>query len=181
MTEIVEGALVFSFPESWIAARFDDPDGFACKTWKCSEIQGRVDIMAYDGDRLYLIEVKDFRCREHDLQIRLDPNRKDALWRVACRKLRDSFAILLAAYRSNDQVLATFGKAAFEDRASKVDVVLFLDRDAEAHKTATGFLSSANLRDRISKQLRPLGFECTVVGQDTMPQDHAWSVRDQAP
>lgn len=181
MTEIREKNQIFRFPVDWAAIRFDDPHGFAAKVWKCGETQCRVDLLAHDGKRLYLIEVKDFRGRQADLEKELDPSGKDALWKSACRKIRDSLMILMGAYRSRDGGLEPFCRTLFEGTDTRIDAILFLDRDADANRTATGYFSSANLRDRIAKQLRPLRFECAVLGQDTMPPDHPWSVRDAAP
>lgn len=134
--------------------------------------------MAYDGERLYLIELGDFRGRREALEQRLDPNPQNALWKEFCRKLSDSLTILLAAYRSGDEGLASFCKALFAETDAKVDAVLFLDRDPEARPTATRYLSSENLRRRIAKQLAPLKLEVAVVSQTTIPPDHPWSVRD---
>jgi hypothetical protein len=178
VTEIPVDQHVFAFPDDWRAKKFDDDRSFAKSTWTCGVIQSRIDIVAYDGERLYLIELGDFRGRRETLERRLDPNPQNALWKEFCRKLSDSLTILLAAYRSGDENLAPFCKALFAEAGADIDAVLFLDRDSEARPTATRYLSSENLRRRIAKQLAPLKLEVAVVSQITMPPDHPWSVKD---
>lgn len=180
MTPITVDKHVFAFPDNWRAVKFDDDASFAKSSWTCGVIQNRIDIMAHDGERLYLIELGDFRGRREALESRLDPNQQNALWKEFCRKLSDSLTILLAAYRSGDENLAPFCKALFAEAGAKIDAVLFLDRDPEARPTATRYLSSENLRRRIAKQLEPLKFTIAVVSQKNMPPDHPWSVSDAA-
>ena len=188
MKEIAADTLVFSFPEAWSVEKYDIKKGeegfesrFAGNKWSCCEAQNRVDIIAHDGDRLYLIEVKDFRGKQQDFEDKLKSANPKCLWRHTCQKLRDTILALLAAYRSQDGGMGGYGRKLFDGHAAKVDAILFIEHDAVAHKSVTGYFSTATLRRSIEKQLKLLNFDVQVLTRTTMPAEHPWSVRDAAP
>ncbi|CAO3409307.1 hypothetical protein [Azospirillum largimobile] len=188
MKEIVEDTLLFAFPDGWMVEKYDIKKGeegfdgrFAGKRWNCCEAQNRVDIIAHDGQRLYLIEVKDFRGKQQDFENKLDSANPKCLWRHTCQKLRDTIMALLAAYRSQDRDMGRYAAKLFDGHAATVDAILFIDHDAAKHRTVTGYFSPETLRRSIEKQIKPLTFDVNVLTRQNMPAGHPWSVRDVAP
>lgn len=185
MKEIVEDTLIFSFPDAWDVEKYDIQKGekgfesrFAGKKWSCCEAQNRIDIVAHDGHRLYLIEVKDFRGKPQDFEDKLVSANPKCLWRHTCQKLRDTIMALLAAYRSQDAGMEHYGRKLFDGHAAEVDAILFIEHDAVAQTNVTGYFSTETLRRSIEKQLTLLNFKVQVLTRRAMPSDHPWSVRD---
>ncbi len=88
MTSIAEGAVTFTFQNSWTALQFDRI-GYYRKLTGLGGSNKAVDIAAFDPDsgNLWLIEVKDYRTHPREKQ-------QDIVDELA-QKVRDSLAVLI--------------------------------------------------------------------------------------
>lgn len=94
MTDIVEGRLLFRFPDDWHALKYDDENGFVARNCRIPDTK-RVDIVAANEDRLLLIEVKDFRGHAIENRGRLDPEGEDSLHIEVAKKYETPLPFLL--------------------------------------------------------------------------------------
>ncbi|CAO3436966.1 NERD domain-containing protein [Azospirillum endophyticum] len=176
MTEIVEGSLLFSFPDGWEAEKYDDDDGFVARNCRIDGTK-RVDIVALSPDRLLLIEVKDFRKYAIENKERMDVRGGDPLHVEVAQKVRDTFAFLVAAHREQDEVLKPFYTHALGGRQKAIDVILFVEEDEERARSVRGGRLRADLEQGMKTLLKPFNVRCHVQRRRSMPANSPWSVR----
>jgi hypothetical protein len=185
MPEITEGRLVFRFPDDWTVVKYDDARGFAVRRVMIDGTK-KVDILALSPApqaRLLIIEVKDFRDHAIENRDRMALDGSDPLHIEVAMKVRDTMAILVAAYRARDERLAPVCSHLFGGADRPVDVILFLEEDEPRVRTARGYRDRSNIQQSLKGILRPYGFRCHVQRRRTLPADSPWSVsgvRDSA-
>jgi len=88
MIIIKEGKLTFQFPSDWHVCKYDDENHFYHN--QVCQCQGTkaVDILAWTGSQLFMIEAKDFRGDRIKNKARLS---KGELIIEVAQKVRDSF------------------------------------------------------------------------------------------
>lgn len=176
MHEVTEDRLVFHFPDDWHVVKYDDKRSFASRRFKIDGTK-KVDILALSPDsRLLVIEIKDFRHHAIENMHRLKPDGDDPLHIEVAKKVRDTMAVLVAAYRDGDEDLMPVCAHLFRARNRDVDVILFLEEDEPRARTARGFRDRSNVELGIQAQLKPYGFRCRVLRRRTMPADALWTV-----
>ncbi|KPA17871.1 cysteinyl-tRNA synthetase [Candidatus Magnetomorum sp. HK-1] len=106
MRIITEGDLRFSFPDDWSIVKFDDCNFYRHRISKCQETKA-VDILAWSGEVLYMIEAKDFRREKIKNQPRLTGGE---LAIEVAQKVRDTIAGIFGAYRWKNEELHDFYK-----------------------------------------------------------------------
>ncbi|SMH58652.1 hypothetical protein [Azospirillum agricola] len=176
MREIVEGSLLFRFPDGWEAEKYDDEGGFVARTCRIDGTK-RVDIVALSPDRLLLIEVKDFRRHAIENKDRMDVKGEDPLHVEVAKKVRDTFAFLVAAHREEDEALKPFYTHALGSRKKPIDVILFVEEDEARASSVRGSRLRTDLAEGMRTLLRPFGVRCHVQRRRSMPEDSPWTVR----
>ncbi|MBF0373550.1 MAG: hypothetical protein HQL39_09035 [Alphaproteobacteria bacterium] len=177
MIDVVEGQLVFSFPDGWSAEKYDRPNGFVERKCKIDDTK-RVDILALSPDSLLLFEVKDFRDHAIENKHRMDVNSRAPLHQETAKKVRDTFAFLFAAFRDGDETLRPFCTFAFGGTGRKIEVILFVEEDVERARTVRGHASRTNTEARLKALLKPFGIRCHVQRSHTLPPNSPWLVRN---
>lgn len=176
MPEIREGRLIFHFPADWHVVKYDDPTGFSIRRFAVDGTK-KVDILALSPEpRLHIIEIKDFRHHGIENLHRMQTGSRRPLHIEVAKKVRDTMAVLVAAYREGDPTLDPFCEHLLGSRAQPVEVVLFLEEDEDLAMTARGYRDRSNIELGIRTQLKPYGFRCRVLRRRTLPQDNIWQV-----
>ncbi len=176
MTDIVESGLVFRFPDDWTAKKYDDDTGFVARTCRIDGTK-RVDIVALSPDRLLLIEVKDFRQHAIANKDRMNIKAEDPLHMEMAKKVRDTFAFLVAAHRQDDEELRPFYAHALGSRRKPIDVILFVEEDEARARSVRGRRSRTDIEDGMRSLLRPFNVRCHVQRRRSLPPDSPWTVR----
>ena len=176
MTEIVEGNLVFSFPDDWKAEKYDDARGFAARTCRIDETK-RIDIVALSPDRLLMFEVKDFRDHAIENKDRMAVKGDDPLHVEVAKKVRDTFAVLVAAHRAGDETLKPFYSYALGSRKNPIDVILFVEENEDRARSIRGSRLRSDLKGGMEVLLKPFGLRCHVQRRKSMPDTSPWTVR----
>ncbi len=122
MTTITEGLLAFDFPNQWVASKYDDWAFFVNHFQKLQGTKA-VDIVAIHADqRLWLIEVKDYRAEPRQKSLELAEE--------VALKARDTLAGLMAAQlRANNAAEADIARRAV--RCVDLRVVLHLEQPSK--------------------------------------------------
>jgi hypothetical protein len=127
---IVEGALEFTFPNSWHVIQYDKHPDY--KKIECLDGTKAVDFVVVHREKsetLYLIEVKDFRGYRIKNKARLSDGK---LAMEVGHKVRDTLAGIIGGYRGGND---TDWKPVMEQLAAlgrPIKVVLWLEEDARA-------------------------------------------------
>lgn len=172
MPNIVEGAHTFQFDNSWHVIKYDDSTFFKKRLNKIAQIKA-VDIVAIQGNILYLIEVKDYR-------IDLDGFKSDSkivngdrprLLLEPLQKLIHSIAGLRLG-GNTDFLDFNFNKTAILKEDLIINFILYIDipsANPGASITATNLntqnynsSSADNLRLKFSTLLKPLKIKSQV-------------------
>jgi hypothetical protein len=153
--DFVEGALTFSFPNSWRVCRPERSSfynrHFANFCGGCKE----VDFVAFDplAATVWLIEVKDYqahaRVKELDLADELAQKTRDVLAMLLVARLRDN------GISTPDRLqLGDFWKAAYP--ATELRVILHCELPPVPSKLFPGIRDAANLQTKLSQKLRSI-------------------------
>ena len=195
MPTIPEDKLTFVFPDSWSAIKYDkDDDNSAPKTYyqlHLEPINGTkaVDIVAappMPANRFLLLEVKDFRLDDADLQRKIE---EENFPLEVVQKVVHSLSGLYLGIRAQDSKLSPFAGHLL-GLPLRLEVVLFLEQIPVARKPSDkGYkLALANRdtqRQGISKRLRsllkPLGFDCFLFDTNSLPSNIGWEVHETQP
>lgn len=192
MPTIPEDKLTFVFPDNWYAIKYDkEDDRQAPKTYYelyLEPINGTkaVDIVAappIPTNRFLLLEVKDFRLDDADLQRKIEDEHFPL---EVVQKVVHTVSGLYLGIRARDSKLFPFASHLL-GLPPQLEVVLFLEQTPVARKpNDKGYkLALANRdtqRQGISKRLRsllkPLGFNCFLFDTDSLPNNIGWEVHE---
>jgi len=170
-----EGNLTFQFPSDWHVCKYDGKSHFYYN--QVCQCQGTkaVDILAWTGNQLFIIEAKYFRGDRIENKERL--NKGELIIEVA-QKVRDTFVGLYGAHRCFNEELQAFCHQLFTGKHQPVKVVLLLEEDIppsndiKSLKQKRGALARA-----IHKQLKFLSIHCYVHNCSDLPNHFQWSVK----
>jgi hypothetical protein len=173
MTTLYEGNLRFHFPKDWQVIKYDGGNHFYRNP--ISKCQGTkaVDILAWSGNDLWLLEVKNFRGYRIENKNRI--NNGELAIEVA-QKVRDTIAGLYGAYRCGNETLQPFGQPLFSGQLAPVKVILFLEEDRNLSKVKGVEQSRLLLSTAIKNQLRFLRLRCGIYNCNNWPTHFYWSV-----
>lgn len=181
MKMLLEGRLVFMFPDDWRVLAYDK-SGFYRKIgggFQSLPACKAVDIVALDeqGSCVWLIEVKDYRRPFHP-QIKAPVDKTLQVIESVAAKARDTLAGLWMARspQHEDCALADFATACFNARS----VRLVLHRELPESKALLGraFLHNDNLLATIKlrQRARAIDAHALVCRMESMPKEVAWQV-----
>lgn len=196
MTQITEGALIFTFPDGWQVAKADDWsfyrnqfakhfDGvrLACKKCnaevrccKCGTAKTigakAVDILAIEpGSVAWLIEVKDYRRHRRTKAV-------DLADEIAV-KVRDSLAMFVAASK-NANVQSERVAASAVGGSSSIRVVLHVEQAPKPSKLFPRAINPANVKQRLRRLIKFVDLHPLIVETSYMDRV-AWSVTSSSP
>ncbi|PHP53328.1 hypothetical protein [Actinomyces ruminis] len=178
MVELEVDGASLSFPDGWEASKYDEWPFFRNTLSKVLDTAGKAlhgcDIVALDGEHLWLIEAKDYAYQEAKVP-------KD-LVAVVSEKVMDTLAGLHAGTRDEHTERETCRKAV---RARKLYVALRIDLPgAQPHarrgRQAAAQQTMANYRQEFRKSLRRVvnGKVHVITGREdppTVPWTARWS------
>jgi len=167
MKTIEEQKLTFAFPDNWEVIKYDESHFFMNHVRK-SQGSKAVDILALSDNRLFLIEIKDFRGYRIESKKSL---RSNEVLNEVVQKVRDTVTGLYAAYRRQSEELAPFyhylctgSKYSTDVRHQrKIIAVFFLEQDTQSD--AEFFLR--NLEMKMKYKLKFLNINCLVHNKKT--------------
>ena len=180
MTTVDEGRLTLVFDdEVWKAVKYDVPNGFADGI-KIPATK-KVDILAVSTHTLMMIEVKDFRGREAGHPERFAKGGSDLIEVEIAQKVRDTVAVLLAAFRCHDSTLKPMSDHLFDRGRKSVEIVFFLERDNNVQRKVTRYRSTKTIGDAVGKLLRPFKVGCSVqnLAGGASRRGDGWSVANR--
>lgn len=173
MIIIQEGKLQFQFPSDWQVCKYDDKNHFYQN--HISQCQGTkaVDILAWSGNQLFMIEAKDFRGDRINNKERIT---KGELVTEVAQKVRDTIAGLYGAYRCFNEELQPFYHQLFFGKRQQVKVVLLLEEDMPPTQIKSLKQKRTALAKAIHKQLKFLSVRCYVHNRSDLPDHFQWRV-----
>lgn len=198
MKIISEGDFEFRFPTSWEAVKYDgekDKPSPLNYYQRCIEPINNikaVDIVAAPNQRiiaasgapahrLILLEVKDFRKDDDDLQTKID---KEHFPLEVVQKTLHTLSGLYLGVRANDPDLALFSAQLLE-LPTELEAVLFLEQipvkrgpndKGYKHALSTRDTQRQGIERRLKSALKPLGFRCFLVDAGSVPPSAGWQV-----
>jgi len=170
--QVVEGRLVFEFPNNWRVSKYDD--------WKFSRkhfqklLQGQkaIDIIAIEPKNqcVWMIEVKDYRANRR--------TKPSVLINEVVLKVHDSLAGLWAA-KFNATILAEKQLAMAAAKSQQLRVVLHLEQPQKHSKLFPQVIDPANAQIKLRKLLRAIDPHAKIFNQQNTPR-HLWRVSTKA-
>ncbi len=175
MIIIREENLQFEFPYDWQVDKYDDKNHFYYnQVCQCQSTKA-VDILAWSGTQLFLIEAKDFRGDRIRNKERI--NKGELIIEVA-QKVRDTFAGLYGAHRCLNEELQPFCHPLFTGKHQPVKMVLLLEEDIPPSNNIKSLKQKRSaLAKAIRKQLKFLSIHCHVHNSSDLPKHFQWNVR----
>jgi hypothetical protein len=147
MTTITEGKMIFTFPDTFQVNKYDESHFFRNQVDKCQGTKG-VDILALSENRLFLIEIKDFRGYRIENKQRL---KSGELVIEVTQKVRDTLAGLYAACRWQTEELASFYNDLYAKSKcmlgyqQQITLILFIEQDHSPHPLKRFEISCSDL------------------------------------
>jgi hypothetical protein len=159
--------LLFAFPDSWKVTKYDDWAFYKRQFITMDDGIKAVDLAAFDEqERLWLIEVKDFRRHSRQKDIPLH----EEVW----KKVYDTLAGLFAAKCNAVNEEQTFARATADAR--KICVVLHMEQPAHPSKLYPESLNSADVSQQLRIKIKPIDPHPLVMSKTAMPSYLQWSV-----
>ncbi len=154
----VDGAQ-FSFPNDWIAEKYDEWAFYRKQFQNCAGGNKAVDITAIDqkNNTLWLIELKDYRSNRRTKSI-------DIADEVAI-KARDTIAGLFAAARNASNREKTFAGKTLG--CSKIRVALQLRQPLKNSKLFPRAINPASVKQKLRKIIKPIDAHPIINDRDT--------------
>lgn len=190
MPTITEGDFSFQFPTGWQAIKYDGekdqpvPPNYYLRHLEPINGIKAVDVVAAPpapARRLILLEVKDFRKDDADLQKKIE---EEQFPLEVVQKTLHTLSGLYLGMRANDLELALFGSQLF-GLPEELEAVLFLEQ-VPVRRTPRdkGYKLALHMRDtqrqgierRLRNALKPLGFRCSLVDSGSVPPSAGWQV-----
>jgi len=170
MTELVEGRLRFSFPDTSEVTRYE--------TWtfcrrqfqnRCREGNKAVDFICLHGQDVWFIEVKDYRL--------FSRSKEEHLVDEVAQKVRDTLAGVAAAVRNaNNDEERRFAQRLFGQTCARV--ILHLEQPRQPSRLRPRLIDKANVLDQLRRRLKAVG-RVYVVDQQNMPPRIPWVVKEK--
>ena len=188
MKTITEGALRFSFPMNWCVVKYDGekdqpvPPNYYLQHLEPVNGTKAVDIVAappIPASRLILLEVKDFRADNADLQTKIEDEQFPL--EVVQKALHTLSGLYLGIRAQNPELLPL--KAQLLGLPERLEVVLFLEQAPVAHHPSSksyrwALDNRSRQRQGIAKRLRnalkPLGIATVLCDRATLPNTAGW-------
>jgi len=167
MTVISEGRLSFTFNAGCHASKYDGWSFYRNQFQKVCGGEKAVDIVCYDDNNIWLIEIKDYRT----------PNSKKVvhLHKALAQKVRDTLAGLVAAqYNANDPVEKKFAQDSL--RSSEIHLVFHIEQPTKFSKLFPRAIDPADLKQKLKGQLKAINAHPKIVNQHTTPAHMPWTV-----
>ena len=198
MLSITEGAFEFRFPQTWHAVKYDGekdqpvPPNYYLRYLEPINNIKAVDIIAAStrrivaapnvpAHRLILLEVKDFRLDDADLQDKIE---KEHFPLEVVQKTLHTLSGLYLGIRAGDPDLALFGQQLL-GLPTELEAVLFLEQvpvgrgpndKGYRHALHNRATQRQGIERRLKKALKPLGFRCYLVDASSVPASAGWHV-----
>ena len=168
MPTINEGQLTFTFPDNWLASKFDEWSFYRNQFHKVCGGTKAVDIVAVEpGESLWSIEVKDYRQDRRTKTI-------DLADEIAL-KVRDSLAgVAAASVNANDASEKRLAGKAM--RCTQLRVVLHLEQPAKHSKLFPRAIDPANIKQKLKQLIRAIDPHPSVLETARM-NAVGWSVQ----
>lgn len=169
--QIVEGNLIFEFPDNWLVSKYDDWTFYRKHFQQQLQGQKAVDIIAIEPKNqcLWMIEVKDYRANR-----RTKPC--DLINEVVV-KIIDSLSGLWAA-KINATIPAERELAIAAAKCKQLRVILHLEQPQKYSKLFPKVIDPANASVRLRKLMRVIDPHAKVYNQYNTPK-HLWNVRSK--
>jgi hypothetical protein len=170
-TAFTEGGIQFRFGDSWSVQKYDEHRDYRERIQKLPGSKAVDFVGLYKEDRLYFIEVKDYRGHEDDKRLKLA---NGELPKNVCWKVRDSIAGLVGAHRTADEP-ETWRRyvSTLADRKKALRVVLWIEEDPCPPTGANrrGKSHASIIQREIKKGLRWLTAKCLVTNREIHDTD----------
>lgn len=159
--------LIFKFPENINAIRYDKTTFYKEHFQKSFHGSKAIDIICFNNNQIWLIEVKDFRLHERRKPIPLAEE--------IGLKVRDSLAGLLAsAYNANVDSEREFARKAI--RKKRIRVVLHLEQPRHRSRLRPDYQNPVHLIDKLRRYLRGIDSKPYVVDRNNLKPEMSWKV-----
>jgi len=151
-TQIEEGHLLFEFSDQWQIMKFDDAPGYRNWIGKLQETKAIDFLGILSANKLYFIEVKDFRGDRIQNEQRLLSG--DLAIEVA-QKVRDSLACIIGAARTPSQAQEWQHYQSFLcNTKTQIFVILWLEYDLPTHSVKRKKVRTSVGSNVLKKELR---------------------------
>lgn len=192
MKPITEGKHTFLFPATWSAIKYDgEKDQPSSSTYYLRHLEPingtkAVDIVAAPPSparRLILLEAKDFREDDADLQHKIEAEHFPL---EVVQKALHTVSGLYLGIRANDEELVQFASVLL-GLPARLEVVLFLEQapvkrtpQDKGYKQALANRSRQRqgIELRLRNALKPLGIASVLVEVAKLPASADWQVRE---
>ncbi|MBF9222514.1 hypothetical protein [Hymenobacter ruricola] len=189
MQNIPEGDFEFQFPQGYAVKYDGEKDKPVSRNYYLQNLESinsikAVDIVAVPMatiQRLILIEVKDFREDDADLQKKIE---EEHFPLEVVQKTLHTLSGLYLGVRAGDPELVLFSKQLL-DLPTELEAVLFLEQipvkrgpNDKGYKYAlsTRATQRQGIERRLKSALKPLGFRCSLVDASSVPPSAGWQV-----
>lgn len=173
--EVIEGnpptRLTFTFPDDWATCQFDSSRFYRKQVDRLNGMKA-VDIVTAKGDRLILMEVKDFRGHSRE---NLHRQESGALLIEVAQKFVCTLSALLGAQRSGLTEFAPFYPPL--EHSENVQMILFIERDERPGFLRKNKLTLADLKSKLRRLLVAYNVHCQVYDREHLPDKLEWTVR----
>lgn len=160
--------LIFSFPDSWHVAKYDDWAFYRNQFCGMHDGIKGVDAVAFDGkETLWLIEVKDFRQEGRTKPIPLH----EEVW----KKVYDTLAGLFAAKCNAVDEEQAFAKQAA--KACTIKVVLHMEAPPSGSRLFSAQLSVPDAVQSLKRKIKAIDPHPLVVNKRSSHPSLQWSVQ----
>jgi len=176
MPSIEEGRLRFDFSDKWHVIKYDATSFYKKLAHDLPETKG-VDIVAFSGDELVLIEVKDVRNYRIENKKRIESHK---LVLEAAQKFRDSLAGIVAANRREVEELKPIRPELAALPSTRVVMVLHLEESFSQSKLQTPEKRRQEQLLKLKSHLKPFKIRCRIENSKTQPTQGNWDVQSLA-
>jgi Holliday junction resolvase len=174
MIIIEEGRLQFQFPSDWHVCKYDGINHFYYNQVRRCEGSKAVDILAWSGKELFMIEAKDFRGDRIKNKERI---LKGELVSEVTQKVRDTIAGLYGAFRSFNEELQPFYRPLVSEKRQSVKIVLLLEEDRPPERAKSFKYRRSQLQKVLNSHLKFLSVHCYVHNCSDLPKHFQWNVK----
>lgn len=168
--EIIEGQLIFSFPDNTKVSKYDQWSFYRNRCTNAFGGSKAVDILYIDVQQTaWLIEVKDYRANQR--------TKPSDLGDEIAGKVRDTLANLVAARFNADELSEKdFAKQILKTK--RIKVVLHLEQPRQQSKLFPQSVKPADIKDRLKQLLKSVDAHPEVVDQAGLKNSMNWQVRN---
>jgi hypothetical protein len=167
MTVITEGRLTFTFNTGCNVSKYDDWSFYRNQFQSVCGSEQAVDIICFEGNDIWLIEVKDYRL----------PGTKKVinLYKSLSKKVRDTLAGLVAAQcNANDQMEKQFAHDSLRTR--RINLVFHIEQPLKISKLFPRAIDPADLMQKLKGQLKAIDAHPKIINQYTVKANMPWTV-----